>query len=590
MKYSPSISRRRRILDPARCTVTLLVVLACLLCGQVQAQFSPPGCIATSPCTVLSLHSNGNVFVGGSLQTIGGATVGGTLGVTGNAAVGSLNVTGNSVLAGGTLSGTYAGNPTFSGLTTLSGGTFNGTYAGAHTLSGAVTLSAAGTGLSVTNNETIGGTLGVTGLATLVNATVNGVMNVTAATGYELAGTTLANSIAGSSNGQISLFGIGAGVGINTSAIEATCLGTFTCGALGAGMTGAENSLMGWHNGGLITTGSFVTCFGGALLFETTGHNLTCAGADSMRDTVGLTFSVAFGDFTVRDASVATPPSAISAFGSGAVQGNAAMAGSFLTGLGNSALHCAFCTTANHIVATGFNTALAATTAQNDALYGDSSGVALTTGVNDAGFGTLSLFNLTSGAGDTGAGFGACFSLTTVSGTTCVGAQSGSLVNGPQTTIVGSSAMSGVAGTQTNDAIFGYQTALNASGSNLLILGALVGSTTLAATNDVILIGNSAACDVPTAGTADYMAICGTGGPIITATGLSVSTPGVAIPGSLAVTGVLALSAQPKFASSSSGAGAQTFTNSPCTGLASERWIPVSITGQSGTWFVPACQ
>lgn len=44
------------------------------------------------------------------------------------------------------------------------------------------------------------------------------------------------------------------------------------------------------------------------------------------------------------------------------------------------------------------------------------------------------------------------------------------------------------------------------------------------------------------------------------------------------------------FATSSTGAGTQTFTNSPCSGLTSEQWIPVGITGQTGTWFIPACQ
>ncbi len=45
-----------------------------------------------------------------------------------------------------------------------------------------------------------------------------------------------------------------------------------------------------------------------------------------------------------------------------------------------------------------------------------------------------------------------------------------------------------------------------------------------------------------------------------------------------------------KFASSTTGAGAQTFTNSPCGTLTTERWIPVTIAGQSGTWNIPACQ
>lgn len=44
------------------------------------------------------------------------------------------------------------------------------------------------------------------------------------------------------------------------------------------------------------------------------------------------------------------------------------------------------------------------------------------------------------------------------------------------------------------------------------------------------------------------------------------------------------------YASSTTGAGTQTFTNSPCTGLTTERWIPVQITGQTGTWYIPTCQ
>jgi hypothetical protein len=49
--------------------------------------------------------------------------------------------------------------------------------------------------------------------------------------------------------------------------------------------------------------------------------------------------------------------------------------------------------------------------------------------------------------------------------------------------------------------------------------------------------------------------------------------------------------AQPfQAASSTTGAGTATFTNSPCTGLTTEQWFPVKINGQTGTWYVPACQ
>lgn len=53
---------------------------------------------------------------------------------------------------------------------------------------------------------------------------------------------------------------------------------------------------------------------------------------------------------------------------------------------------------------------------------------------------------------------------------------------------------------------------------------------------------------------------------------------------------IAADNALPKWPSSSTGAGTQTLTNSPCTGLTTEQWIPVEITGQTGKWYVPACQ
>ena len=53
---------------------------------------------------------------------------------------------------------------------------------------------------------------------------------------------------------------------------------------------------------------------------------------------------------------------------------------------------------------------------------------------------------------------------------------------------------------------------------------------------------------------------------------------------------LITLTAPLKLASSTTGAGTQTFTNSPCAGLTTERWIPAQITGQSGTWNIPACQ
>ena len=53
---------------------------------------------------------------------------------------------------------------------------------------------------------------------------------------------------------------------------------------------------------------------------------------------------------------------------------------------------------------------------------------------------------------------------------------------------------------------------------------------------------------------------------------------------------IAAATALPQWPSSSTGAGTETFTNSPCTALTTEQWVSIQITGQTGVWFVPACQ
>jgi hypothetical protein len=55
-------------------------------------------------------------------------------------------------------------------------------------------------------------------------------------------------------------------------------------------------------------------------------------------------------------------------------------------------------------------------------------------------------------------------------------------------------------------------------------------------------------------------------------------------------TGATSTGCNIQFPASTTGAGAQTFTNSPCSGLTTERWVPITISGQTGTWYLPACQ
>jgi hypothetical protein len=44
------------------------------------------------------------------------------------------------------------------------------------------------------------------------------------------------------------------------------------------------------------------------------------------------------------------------------------------------------------------------------------------------------------------------------------------------------------------------------------------------------------------------------------------------------------------YPSSTTGGSTQTYTNSPCTGTTTAQWVPVQIVGQTGTWYLAACQ
>jgi len=143
---APSMSAKSRKTTMRALASAALIVLAPF---AALAQPCPP--VGGVPCT------SGMVFKG-------------TLNVDGGSG-GLLNSSGAATLsAGGTFSGTFAGDHTYSGAITMSSALG---VAGATTLSstlgvaGAVSLTGSGTALAVTNNATIGGTLGVTAATTL---------------------------------------------------------------------------------------------------------------------------------------------------------------------------------------------------------------------------------------------------------------------------------------------------------------------------------------------------------------------------------------------------------------------------------------
>lgn len=68
------------------------------------------------------------------------------------------------------------------------------------------------------------------------------------------------------------------------------------------------------------------------------------------------------------------------------------------------------------------------------------------------------------------------------------------------------------------------------------------------------------------------------------------SVQGYAALGTLASSGILKGALTGAYPTATTGSGTQTFTNSPCSTLTTAEWIPVTITGQTGTWYLAACQ
>jgi hypothetical protein len=138
-----------------------------------------------------------------------------------------------------------------------------------------------------------------------------------------------------------------------------------------------------------------------------------------------------------------------------------------------------------------------------------------------------------------------------------------------------------------NITALGYAAGLNCTGcTGSLLLGTKAGSALTTGMNDVILQATPGTDNCSNGATeSNTVAVCAGAGRLLTITG--GATPSTSV---TTISGSLVLGGTQTFASSTTGAGAQTFTNSPCSGLTTEKWIPVAITGQSGTWYVAACQ
>lgn len=192
----------------------------------------------------------------------------------------------------------------FTGNVTLVGGTFTGTYAGNHTYSGTVTMSQAGTALSVTNNATIDGTLtagtnggtaisfrdsagGTPGITTTGN---NVLFRVPISGGGIATQLTIPSQVASAARATVST------TNLNTNGLQFGSTRVFTAGS-GLGPSGTSANIAPfWHNSnysGVLDTGAgslFQVQFNDSIADSRSGppayfnytHNLT-SGYDGPR-------------------------------------------------------------------------------------------------------------------------------------------------------------------------------------------------------------------------------------------------------------------------------------------------------------------
>jgi fibronectin-binding autotransporter adhesin len=207
-----------------------------------------------------------------NIQTNGNVSIPGTLGVSGATALGTagLSVTGSTSLAG-----LSASTGTFSGA--LSG--TNGTFSGTLSATGTTTLGALSAGtstlssLSVTNNATVGGTLGVTGALTAGSSTLSSLA---------VTGTTYLGGNATTSNGVVQI-----GTSVAASGVSSPLL---TVGKAVSNVYPFTVDQYGAVTGGAFTgttfTGNLVGSQSGGSVAATT---LSASGAATLSSTLAVT-------------------------------------------------------------------------------------------------------------------------------------------------------------------------------------------------------------------------------------------------------------------------------------------------------------
>lgn len=280
-----------------------------------------------------------------------------------------------------------------------------------------------------------------------------------------------------SNSSRRTILGPNAATGMTAASILSTAVGTDSCGALGAGMSGIENTCFGFGAGSALTTGTYNTFLGlnaGASTATETGA--IAIGVDTLKlSTAGGAAVTAIGNVVMKNPTAAMNHN--TGVGSNVLQGQTSSSGTFNTFMGSQAGAGTSWSSGSHNAVFGYNALNAITTASSNAAFGDSALQVCTTCQTN-----------------TALGYFAGNSVVSASNNTFVGRQAGQLVTG---------------GTNT-------------------IIGALVGSTTLTSGSNNVLIGTTADVTTAAAGTSNTIQIGAGSTAVFSATGAGTPSTSVA--------------------------------------------------------------
>ena len=357
--------------------------------------------------------------------------------------------------------------------------------------------------LSVTPSATlaIGTTVSFKHYTNVGDLSSGGVVNTTGS--IAIGGTaTIGALFPGNQGGAIFVAGPNAGAGIQPSSILTTAIGTGAGGSQNTGLVGSEDTFVGWHAGGAMTTGGGNTSVGvNALGSAYYTVNNVAVGTDAMRNLLNGVSSVAVG----RDADRNSNNGPQTAIGYGALNGiEGAVGSSTSVGVDN--------------IAVGFKAmyGTAWTSGSLDIAVGDLSLVNVTTGSNNVAIGPgvanpgtntpiLGALNaLTTGSNNIGIGINALSSITTTNNNIAIGSNAiASATGGASNIVIGANSYNG-ASTANNNVIIGVNAATLDTGAGNVMIGTNAGSKGTSGSNNV-LIGNNVASVTLTTGQANIL-------------------------------------------------------------------------------------